>query len=167
MASSFLVADSGPLIALAIADLLPTAAAQYQPLLVPETVLRECLASVHEAGTWQIQSALDRGDIQSVRTEAKNSTEDLTQSQAIGAGEASVIHYAKAHKLTALIDDKRAISIAKRLDVAVVRSGAILVDLKRRGAIASIKPVLDAWQAHGYFLADSVRTALLAQAKEV
>lgn len=162
VAHNFLVADSGPLIALAIADLIPIIAAQYQPLLIPEAVLAECLASPHEAGTRQIQSALNSGYLESVKTGQQN----IAENNSIGEGEASVIHYAKAHKLTALIDDKRAIAVAKRLAVAVVRSGAILVDLKRRGGIATIKPVLDAWQAHGYFLADAVRAALLAQAGE-
>lgn len=159
MPPSLLVADSGPLIALAIADLLPVISKYYQALLVPETVLNECLANKTEPGAQQIQTALALCHIKIVQTAALETLE-------IGAGEASVIHYAKAHKLTALIDDKRAIAVAKRLDVAVVRSGAILVDLKRRGGIAAIKPVLDSWQTHGYFLADVVRTALLSQARE-
>jgi uncharacterized protein len=160
VASSFLVTDSGPLIALAIVNLLSVAEKQYQALIVPEAVLDECLLHKNEPGAQQIQEAVDRGHIKVAPTDALETAE-------IGIGEASVIHYAKAHKLTALIDDKRAIGVAKRLDVAVVRSGAILVDLKRRGAIPAIKPVLDAWQAHGYFLADAVRTALLAQAGEL
>lgn len=159
MPSSFLVADSGPLIALAIANLLPAIEKQYQALIVPEAVLDECLLNKNEPGAQQIQAALDLGHIKAVATAALETTE-------IGVGEASVIHYAKANKLTALIDDKRAIAVAKRLDVTVVRSGAILVDLKRRGAIPAIKPVLDAWQQHGYFLAHTVRAALLAQAGE-
>jgi uncharacterized protein len=159
MSVSFLVADSGPLIALAIVNLLPPIHKQYRSLLVPEAVLTECLSNKIEPGALQIQAALANQHIQIVQTSALETTE-------IGAGEASVIHYAKAKKLTALIDDKRAIAVAKRLDVAVVRSGAILVDLKRRGAIPAIKPFLDAWQQHGYFLADTVRAALLAQAGE-
>lgn len=160
MSFNFLVADSGPLIALAIANLLPAIEKKYQAMLVPETVLDECLLHKNEPGVQQIQAALKLGHIKAVPTIALDTFE-------IGAGEAAVIHYAKAHKLTALIDDKRAIAVAKRLDVAVVRSGAILVDLKRRGGIAAVRPVLDAWQAHGYFLADAVRAALLAQAGEL
>ena len=160
MSVNLLVADSGPLIALAIANLLPTLKKQYQALIVPEAVLDECLLHTTEPGTQQIQAALELGHIKIVPTAALETLE-------VGAGEAAVIHYAKAHKLTALIDDKRAIAVAKRLAVTVVRSGAILVDLKRRGAIPAIKPVLDGWQEHGYFLAEAVRSALLAQAGEL
>ena len=157
----FLVADSGPLIALGIADLIPIAASIYQPLIVPEAVLNECLHDASRPAAAQIKAALTQGHIIRVETEALES-----QSADIGAGEASVIQYAKAHKLTAILDDRRAIATARRLGVALVRSGALVLDLKRISAITAIRPILDMWQAHGYFLSPEIRSTLLEAAGE-
>ncbi len=46
MALQLLVTDAGPLIALAVADVLPAVMRQFS-LLVPQAVLEECLADIY------------------------------------------------------------------------------------------------------------------------
>jgi predicted nucleic acid-binding protein len=53
------------------------------------------------------------------------------------------------------------------LGVSVVGSGAVLLALKKSGAISSIRPALVAWQTHGYFLSAALQTQLLAVAGEL
>jgi predicted nucleic acid-binding protein len=65
-----------------------------------------------------------------------------------------------------LIDERRTRRIAKQLEIPVIGSGAILIELKKQKQIASVKPALFAWQAHGYFLADGVISDILKAANE-
>ena len=63
-------------------------------------------------------------------------------------------------------DERRARRIAQRLGVQVVGSGAVLLALKSQGLIPSVKNVLTAWRAHGYYLSSELRAELLVRAGE-
>ena len=159
-----LVADAGPLIVLGLADLLAPVAQLHGPLVVPAAVVAECLERPSLPGAAQIQAALAHGHLQPVldgRTDAHG-----TLLHGLGAGELAVLAYAQTHGLTALVDERRARRTAQRLGIRLVGSGALLVALKRAALIPSVGAVLDIWAAHGYFVAATVRTALVAAAGE-
>ena len=84
-----------------------------------------------------------------------------------GSGYVAVLAYAAQHGHIALIDDRRARAIAKRLDIATVGSGAVLLALKASGRVESIRPALEAWQAQGYFVAPTIVSELLRRAGEM
>ena len=90
-----------------------------------------------------------------------------SQGLGLGSGEVAVLAYAAQHGHIALIDDRRARAIAKRLDIATVGSGAVLLALKASGRVESIRPALEAWQAHGYFVAPTIVSELLQRAGEM
>ena len=78
-----------------------------------------------------------------------------------------MLAYAAQHGHIALIDDRRARAIAKRLDIATVGSGAVLLALKASGRVGSIRLALEAWQAQGYFLAPTIGSEVLRRAGEI
>ncbi len=159
-----LVADAGPLIVLGLADLLALVAQLHGPLAVPAAVLAECLERPSLPGAAQIQDALAHGHLQPVLDGKPSAPGNLLHG--LGAGELAALAYAKTHGLTALVDERRARRTVQRLGIRLVGSGALLVALKRAACISSVGAVLDVWAAHGYFVADTVRAALLAAAGE-
>ena len=159
-----LVADAGPLIVLGLAGLLAPVAQLHGALAVPAAVLAECLERPSLPGAAQIQAALADGYLQPVLD-----GKPLVQASSVhglGAGELAVLAYAQAHGLTALVDERRARSTAQRMGIRIVGSGALLVALKRATLIPSVGAVLDAWATHGYYVAGTVRAALLTAAGE-
>ena len=159
-----LVADAGPLIALAVADVLPLAVKQFE-FCVPQAVLDECLADPYAPGAQAIFKVSCKSNFSLVASDLITPL-DSAHSLGLGSGEVAVLSYAKQHSLIALIDERRARRVAKHVGVAVVGSGAVLVSLKNAGLVTSIVPALKAWQDHGYFLSSLVRQQLLSAANE-
>lgn len=155
-----LVADAGPLIALAVAGVLPLAIKQFD-LCVPQAVLSECLADPYAPGAGLILE-LSGGSAFTVIPENATKALDSAYVMGLGSGEVAVLSYAQQHSQVALIDERRARRIAQQIGVAVVGSGAVLVALKQSGVISSIRPALVAWRMHGYFLSPALQKQLLA-----
>lgn len=165
MSAGLIVADAGPLITLAVGGVLPACLTLLGGLVVPQDVLDECNADPWAHGAALISELRDQGRFQIV-DHATLALLDPALAQGLGTGEIAVLAYAAAHHLVALIDERRARRVARVLNVAVIGSGTLLVELKCQGAIPSVKPVLAAWKAHGYFLAESVRKEILLRANE-
>ena len=165
MSSPLIVTDAGPLIALAVGDVLEQCLTLCDGLLVPQTILDECTADASAPGAALIASIHTRGRFQVVDHNLLAPL-DPAFAQGLGTGEIAVLAHAAAHGLLAMIDERRARRVAKALNVPVIGSGAMVIQLKRRGLIESVVPVLAAWKAHGYFLAESVRKEILLCANE-
>ena len=172
MSTPLLIADAGPLIALAVADLLAQTIDLYKKLWVPQAVIDECTEDAYALGAAAILQALQFGGLDGLGGIHAIPQSDITPLDAayalgLGSGEAAVISYAAQHHHIALIDDRKARKIAQRLQVRVVGSGSVLLALKLSGQIEKIAPALRAWQAHGYFVAPAVASELLLRAGEV
>jgi predicted nucleic acid-binding protein len=159
-----LVADAGPLIALAVADVLPLALKQFE-FCVPQAVLDECMADPYAPGATLIFEASCHEGFTLIH-DSVIKTLDSAYAMGLGSGEVAVLSYAQQHSHVALMDERRARRIALKLGVAVVGSGAVLLALKASGAITSIRPALGAWYQHGYFLSPALQKQLLAAAGE-
>ena len=162
MNAKLIVADAGPLIALAVGGVLPLCITMLGGLIAPEDVLVECTADVSAPGAAIVQNLIEAGKFQIIPA-ADLMPLDAAYAQGLGGGEIAVLSYAAQHALLAMIDERRARNVAARLGVAVVGSGTVVAQLKRQGCIDSIKPVLSSWKQHGYFVAEPVlRDTLLA-----
>lgn len=159
-----LVADAGPLIALAVARALPQAVEHFR-LVVPQAVLTECLADAAAPGSQTIAQLHQLNHFQVVAQHVIEPL-DLAHAQGLGGSEVAVLGYALQQGLTALIDERRARLVAKNLGIAMVGSGAVLLALKRQGRLTSIRTALDAWAAHGYYVSTGLRAELLRRAQE-
>jgi predicted nucleic acid-binding protein len=160
-----IVADAGPLIALAVGGVLPASVNMLGGLLVPEPVLQECTADPSAPGAAIIHEVHASGGFQII-PQASLAPLDAAFAQGLGTGEIAVLSYAATHALLALIDERRARAVAQRLQVAVIGSGALLVQLKRQGLIDSVQAVLEVWKRHGYFVSHAVQNDVLLRAGE-
>ena len=158
------VADAGPLIAFAVADILALVLKQFE-LCVPQAVLEECLADPYAPGARLILEVSSGAGLIIISENAVK-TLDSAYSMGLGSGEVAVLSYALQENQIALVDERRARRVASKLGVAVAGSGAVLLALKKSGAVASIRPALAAWAAHGYFLSAALQKQLLVAANE-
>jgi predicted nucleic acid-binding protein len=160
MSAKLIVADAGPLIALAVGGVLPACAEMLGGLYVPEAVLQECTADPSAHGAAVIDSLRAAGQLIIV-PESVLAPLDAAFAQGLGTGELAVLSYAAEHALIALIDERRARRVAQHLKIAVIGSGTLVAQLKRQGLINSIEPIFSAWQKHGYFVSDKVKADIL------
>jgi uncharacterized protein len=165
MTQGVIVADAGPLIALAVGAVLPQAIAMLGRLLVPQSVLDECVADSTAAGAATINALAQSAALTLI---AHNDIAPLDEAFArgLGSGEAAVLSYANLHGHAALIDERRARRIAAKLQVPVIGTGAIVLALKMQGRIPSVLPVLAAWKSHGYYLSEALTAEILRRAVE-
>ncbi len=154
--AKLIVADAGPLIALAIADVLPQCVDMLGGLAVPEAVLQECTADPYAPGAAVIEKLHTAGAFEIIPQTALAPL-DAALAQGLGTGEIAVLSYAAEHHLLVLIDERRARRVAQHLKVAVIGSGTLLAQLKRQGLITNIEAVFTAWQKHGYFVSEKVK----------
>jgi uncharacterized protein len=164
---SLLVSDSGPLIVFAIASLLPILKNLRGPLVVPSAVLNECLLRPAKPGVREIQDALAQGCLIEMQPDASIAALDSAANLGnLGEGEIAVLSACKALGYIAIIDEVRARRLAKFMKITHVGSGGLLLELKRTGLITSIRPTLDLWAQHDYFISPSIRQSLLEIAQE-
>ena len=165
MTTGFIVADAGPLIALAVGNVLPLAVEMLGSVFVPESVLDECVADLAAPGAAVIQT-LAQAKAFNVVAHADIAPLDEAFARGLGSGEAAVLTYANEHGHVALIDERRARRIAARMQVPVVGSGTIVLALKAQRRISSVVPVLQAWKTHGYHISEAIAAEIIKRAAE-
>lgn len=164
MSAPLLVADSGPLIALARLDLLALPSRIFREVLVTDTV-------------WDEVTRTPRPSEQSVLTAARDAqwlqiVDDSTASTALlveprlDAGERSALALALARQAAVLIDERLGRAAALALGLPVVGTLGILVKAREAGLIGRVRPLVDSLIAGGYFLARPLVEHALAIVKE-
>lgn len=160
--SDVVVADAGPLIALARIGQLELLRALYARVVVPHAVWREATvdggptaagASTIVAATW-----IDRV--------AAPSLEPATAGLGDGESEAISVAAQMLPDVELLCDDKPARNRARALSIPVVGTLAILARGKRGGFLVSVRVCLDGLQANGMYLDAALVHELLADVGE-
>jgi predicted nucleic acid-binding protein len=157
------VVNSGPLVALSILGQLELLPALYAECWIPRTVFNEVtVAGIGKPGAASLQAP----DWQArVRTGPEPDPLLVVE---LDPGEAEVISLARQlSPCLAIIDERRGRRIAERVyGLAVKGTAGILVEARRRGLIARVRPCLLELRAAGYFIADSVIEAACKAAGE-
>jgi predicted nucleic acid-binding protein len=156
------VADAGPLIAFGRIGRLDLLGAVLGDVAVPEAVLAECLIEPLRPGAAAIATALAAGRLRRIPDPEAPSPPFAP----LGAGESAVIRVGLALPAPVLMDDRAGRAVAHNLHVDVIGSAGVLLAAKRRGLLASVAPVIDAFQANGYHLSANLVEAVLARAGE-
>ena len=164
--SRAVIADAGPLIALAKLDRLDLPTALFTEVLVPAAVAEECTRPIDRADAQAIEAVLER-DSAYHRVALEGSRRLSAMARLLDAGEAQALVLALNRGLPVLMDERRGRLEAGRLGVEVVGTGALLVAAKRKGLVAEVGPLLDLLTQHGYRLSDRLRQALLEKSGEL
>ena len=154
MKPEVIVADTSPLIALAVMDLLPVLNTLFKTVLVPSAVVTECLDNLSKPKAMAISAAL------SERHLIEQSVSDLSYCELLAnvldPGEAEVISLAKELGAVAMIDERAARAVAARENIVCIGSLYVLIKAKQNKLIPATAPLLQRLLDHGYHLSESL-----------
>jgi uncharacterized protein len=160
--SSLIVADAGPLIALAKTEQLDLLAALFNTVIIPDAVADELCFQREMAGSQRLAAAIKQGFIR-----IQPPTKQLKfHAASVDPGEAAAISLAHELHAPLLIDDAYGRKAAKDHRVAFFGTGALLLKAKKEGIIETIRPGLDAFCQCGYRIAPALYQRLLELADE-
>lgn len=158
---TLLVADTGPLLALARLDVLHLLAALFSRVVVTETVIQECLIKPERLDAQIIASALEVGSL------CREPDPPVRAALAgLDHGEKTVLEYALRHGATVLMDERSGRQIARKYQIQTIGAVGILLLAKRRKILDQIKPHLHALRSSGYFLSEQLIADILELANE-
>ncbi len=160
---SCLIADSGPLIALARLGLLDLPVRLFGRAAMPETVFAECLAQGWLADAQAIRVAVNAGHLEVMADVAWPADDEAPR---LDAGELAVLSMAVRLGATVLIDERRGRQAAHRLGLAVVGVCGLLLRANGLGWIGPLAPLLAQLRNGGYFISPALVAAVLARAGE-
>ena len=164
MTEDLIVADTGPLIGLAIAGRLGILSTLFARVLIPRAVLDELQLEASRPGSRALSKAKAEGWF---ATEDVPDTADVAKlSDLLDRGEAEAIVLAQSKEARLLIDERKGRAVARSRGITVVGTGGVLLMAKRKHVIDRIEPVLDDLASHGYRLRDDLRRELLILAGE-
>ena len=159
------IADTGPLIALARIGRLDLLRRLYGRVVVPPAVHAELAIDSNRPGAKVLAGAFAAGWIV-VETVADSSVR-WELDQLLGPGEADAIALAEqADTRFLLIDDARGRRTARARGIPVVGVAGVLLVAKSRGELAAVGPVLDRLSDAGYRLSPRLVAAPLDRADE-
>jgi uncharacterized protein len=161
-----IVADAGPLIALARIDRLGLLAATgFSRTLIPSAVHEELRLGSGLPGTAVLAEAFHGGGL-SRRDPPKASPAHGLVSR-LGRGEAEAILLAYELKAPLLIDERLGRREAARLGLSVLGVGGLLLRSIRRGLDVRMEDSLTALAGHGYRLSAQLRIDLLERERTI
>ena len=158
-----IVADAGPLIALAKIKQLALLSTLFAEVHIPAYGLHEAAGNRLMPGAAAVLSFADAH-----ATIHRDSVDPIVQRLCveIDAGEAQAIALAQSLRCGVLMDDLLGRGVAKRLGLPVIGVLGVLLQAKRAGHIAAIRPSLDALVLARFRVSDTLIAAVLKQAKE-
>jgi uncharacterized protein len=145
-----IVADTGPLIALALVDLLPVLRELFDEVYVPEAVLQEATADMSRPGAAVIDGAFKSGLITSRAVCINSPYQELIE--LLDQGEAEALALADELNAIALVDERKGRKVAALHGIKVTGTAAILIQAKRNGLLDAVKPRIQTLSDHGYRL---------------
>jgi predicted nucleic acid-binding protein len=157
-----LVADTGPLLALARIDALALPSRLFARVLVPARVAAECNARPDATDCIRVREAIGAGLLHVSPADEPAPP----PSPGLGGGEHAVIEEAAARAAIALLDDKAARRAAHQRQVRVLGTVGLLRLAKARGLVPAVRPLLTALSASGYFLSPALVEAVLRAENE-
>lgn len=158
-----IVANTGPIIALAIIEKLDILNDLFDEVVVPEPVHNELLRggsdcaglALYQQSSW-------------IKVQPLSKSMDPLLKTVLDIGEASVIQLAQECGANfVLIDERKARKVARDIyGMHVVGSARILVEAKRRGLIESVGEAINGMRNGGYWIHDDIVDFALRKAGE-
>lgn len=151
MSAPLLVADSGPLIALARLDLLALPARLFGELLVTATVWHEVTCEPRAADQAALSAALAGGllRIESDPLQMPSALVDVR----LDDGERFALALALLRGAVVLVDERRGRACAVDLGLQVLGTLGLLVRAREQGLVERVRPLAEALLVSGYYLA--------------
>jgi len=155
-----IVADAGPLIALAKTGSLDLLKNLFGKVLIPIAVHKELHIDSSRPGSVALSKAMTWIRVE----ETKEPSKYLLYS--IDRGEAEAITLALKKNASLLIDETRGRIAARNAGVQIFGTGAVLIRAKEKRIISAVKPYLNALCNAGYRISKPLQKEILHRAGE-
>jgi len=159
MKNGLVIADSGPIFSLALADKLELLENIFDDIKIPQAVWNEI--SVDESKPFY-NRIFDFFKNRVVQIKGFN---DLTFLMDYGESQ-SVILYKELQANFLLIDDKKARTIAESLGINCIGTIGLLLIAKERGLIGELKPIFECFLKNNRYYSLDLLNVILAQVTE-
>jgi predicted nucleic acid-binding protein len=155
--TGIVVADTGPLIALARAGHLQLLQQLYKEILIPPAVHEELCLESGRPGAKRLAEAMEEGWLV-MRQPSNITTEQMSELVLIlDPGEAEAISLAKEVNCRfLLIDERKGRAVAKRRGVPVAGLAGVLLAAKKGGIIDEVMPIVKCLGEIGYRMSQSL-----------
>lgn len=159
---SIIIADSSPLISLALINQLQLLPQLYSEVLIPSAVWDEITVKGRGlAGAYEV-SQIKWAEIRSAEVSVLKPLSIL-----LDRGESEVIALALTiPDSVALLDDSRARRVAERLDIKRIGTLGLLRRGKKSGLIDKIRPYIEVLQANNIYISHELIKAILEDVGE-
>ncbi|MBT5230305.1 MAG: DUF3368 domain-containing protein [Methylococcales bacterium] len=164
MSDKIVVADTGPLIALGVLDLLPVLPQLFTGVFVPPAVMSEAIKNLSKPGAQAIKHAIDSDII--VMHEVNLTGVFVQLAELLDQGESEAIALALHLDGIALIDERKGRKAAQKHGVKQTGTAAILIQAKNKKLISAVKPMMDKLAEHGYRMSSSLVQLVLDKSGE-
>jgi predicted nucleic acid-binding protein len=161
---ALLVADIGPLIALARLDLLWLPERLERQVQIPASVGTEVTRAPRGGDLPRLQAARETGWLAVVP--APQVLDPRLASAAMHDGELAAMGVALQLGAPVLMDELRGRAVASRLGLDVVGTLGLLLRARESGHVGPMRPLIDALQRGGYYLSPRLVQQVLATAGE-
>lgn len=162
MTKSAIVADSGPLISLAIIDQLDLLRQLYKHVLVPPAVWDEVTVKGQGMPGAHAVSQLAWLEILKPELQVLQPLSIL-----VDPGEAESIALAQTvENSIVLLDDSQARRVAERFHIPRIGTLGILRKAKKQGLLTAIRPHIENLKSNGIYMADNLVAAILSDVGE-
>jgi Predicted nucleic acid-binding protein, contains PIN domain len=149
------VADTGPIIALAKLDRIELLGVFGADILVPPRLRRELL-SKPESETQEIEQAFDHliqvREVPPLGATTKDAVDRLDPGEREAVGLAAALD----EDTLLVMDDQVGRRVARQLNCSVTGVIGVLLRAKELGRIEAVTPLLEAMQSQGYWLSDDI-----------
>lgn len=157
------VADAGPLIALARVDRLDVLGSLFGQVFVPPLVAQE-LVALSRPDSQRLQAALDRW--LAVHELTAPVPTALRADRRLSEADQSVITLAGELRLPLLMDERAGRAAAQHLGIPVAGVAEVIRQAKHAGLVQSIRATLEAMIREGYWLSPTLIDLVAARAGE-
>jgi uncharacterized protein len=162
--NAIIVADAGPLIALAKCDKLGLLTLIFSEVNVPQTVFNEAIGGRLKPETDKIRAFV----LENCVLQPDRQDELLSQlTERLDEGESQAISWAHHLDCALLMDEKRGRQVAKSYGLVPIGVLGLLLVCKRAGYIDAIAPIIDTMRQHNYLLSDQLIQTVLTASGEL
>jgi len=150
-----LVADTGPIIALAKIGKLYWLEQLVDQVMIPPMVYKELLGKIGpEADVIEnsLKSFIKISDLPRVEAEIQSVVSNLDE----GEKQAIILAYHNLNDILLLIDDRAGREIAYKLQIPITGLLGMFIKLKEKGKIRHVGSMIEQLRQNGYWLSDEI-----------
>jgi len=165
LTKKIIIADTGPVIALALLDLIKDMPEIIGDIVIPHAVYLECTKDLSKPAAKKIQLAKNNKQIRVQDINHSSFYRELKMLLDEGEAEAITL-FQETNADLLLIDELKGRRLAAKQNIPIIGTIAILLKAKEKSIRPAIKPMIEILTSHNYRLSKALIDYILIKANE-